>query len=476
MLILLCIAGVFYVVNYPRRQLLIVCAVMSLIAFCALYCIKRGYNKENVIILSLLTLSGIVKADYVIYTPCYVRQHDVIGFGAGFGQAAFIEYFYEKIRLIDFDPRTLWGFFQPPLHHMISGLWLRLMDFICPNFGWACDNVQLLTLVYSLLIPFVSLAIFRKIGLHNKGLMIAMLFVCAHPTFILLSGSINNDILCILLQLLAMYYFICWNSEIDKDAERKGILSKELVYIMLSALFLGLSMMTKLSGILIAPAMGIVMLMRLKNKNLVKIITEYFLFAVISIPIGIWSPVRNLILFGVPLNFTPEVGEPLTGNSLLARIIDIRTRTPFTNLIDSGSTYDEFNFFLGMLKTSLFGEYTFADIPFATAAGWVLLLSGVVLSIFILVSAIKMIFNKDVDLYLRVFVSTYSLVTMVFYVNLCFSIPNFSSLDFRYIAHLIVLGGIYLGFYVNRIVTRVLLIFSLASVSLYLLIGIVSWR
>ena len=59
-----------------------------------------------------------------------------------------------------------------------------------------------------------------------------------------------------------------------------------------------------------------------------------------------------------------------------------------------------------MLKTSLFGEYTFADIPFATAVGWVLLLSGALLAIFILVAAIKMIFNEDVDLYLRVFVKS----------------------------------------------------------------------
>ena len=61
-------------------------------------------NKERIINI-LLILTGIVCAllrmFYVYYTPSWRRQHDVIGFGADEGQAAFIEYFHQTYILLD---------------------------------------------------------------------------------------------------------------------------------------------------------------------------------------------------------------------------------------------------------------------------------------------------------------------------------------------------------------------------------------
>lgn len=485
--VLSCITGIFYIVNYPRRQFMIIALLML---SCLLYGIYR-YMKEKTIgtyaFMCILLISFLLKADYVIYTPNWVRQHDVIGFGAGFGQAGFIEYFYEKLRLIDFDPRDYWGYFQPPLHHMIAGLWLRLMNIICPNYGWACENVQLLTLFYSAMIGYVSYLIIKDNSLHNlKQNLIAFIYIALHPIFILMSGSINNDVLCVLLQLCAMYFFLKYCKEENGS----------WVYIILTAITLGLSMMTKLSAILIAPAIGCVMLYRLiglhkikgatgkatialgDKSALVKTLSQYLVFGFISIPIGVWSPVRNLILFGVPLNYTPEVGEPLS-QSLVQRIFDIRTSTPFTCMIDNGDAYDEFNLFLGCLKTSLFGEYTFKDIKGATFAGWVLLLSGAVIAVWLTVRFVKMLFDKKITPQLRIFCGVYAVASIVFYINLCLSIPNFSSLDFRYIAHLVVLGGLAIAngrhTKYDNILYGLTIVFAISSIALYMLAGLVSY-
>ena len=43
-----------------------------------------------------LLMCAIVRTEYIRYTPAWLRQHDVIGFGNTEGQAAFIEYFYHK--------------------------------------------------------------------------------------------------------------------------------------------------------------------------------------------------------------------------------------------------------------------------------------------------------------------------------------------------------------------------------------------
>ena len=83
----------------------------------------------------------VIRAGYIIVTPTWVRQHDVIGFGAGFGQAGFIEYFYQNWKLIDFDPREFWGFFLPPLHHILAAIVLTLNVVLGFVFHHACENI-----------------------------------------------------------------------------------------------------------------------------------------------------------------------------------------------------------------------------------------------------------------------------------------------------------------------------------------------
>ena len=67
--------------------------------------------------------------------------------------------------LIDFDPRLRWGFFQPPLHHMIAALWIRLLEFAGIAYEAACEHVQVLTWVYSLITLFFAYLIFRYMKL-----------------------------------------------------------------------------------------------------------------------------------------------------------------------------------------------------------------------------------------------------------------------------------------------------------------------
>ena len=80
---------------------------------------KSGLTK--IIIIALFLLGIFIKLYYINYTETWERQHDVISFGADEGHAAYIEYILNNKSLPDFDPREKWGFFQPPLHHIISG-------------------------------------------------------------------------------------------------------------------------------------------------------------------------------------------------------------------------------------------------------------------------------------------------------------------------------------------------------------------
>jgi len=476
--VLACLAtGLFYIVNYPRRLTLAMLALMAAVTIISL--IKAKKNREALII-GAFVVSLIIRADYIIYTPTWMRQHDVIGFGAGFGQAGFIEYFAEKIRLIDFDPRDFWGYFQPPLHHMLAGLWLRFQTFVGRflyfSYDRCCENVQMLTMFYSCLVTIFGVKILKQLKIEGEGFFAGFLLLAFHPILIIFSGSINNDVLCVALQMISVNFFLKW-------MEDERVLS-----LSLCALALGLSMMTKLSAVLLVPSLGIILLWKLiaGRDRFLKFIGQYALFGVISIPIGIWSPIRNFVKFGVPLNYTPEVGEPIEGVTQLQRIFFPGSEvTPFTCMVANGNAYDEFNVPLAILKTSLFGEADFSGVaPGATLVGWLLLLSGAAVCVVTVVAIVGTVRRKLLDAQVTVFMLVYILASYAFIINMCFSIPNFSSQDFRYIAHVLLPEAVFIGVYVEkcgkkivaRAIAALLLVFAVASVLMYSLVGMVSWR
>lgn len=473
------LTGIFYQVNSPRRFVAAEAVLLVVVCLLAWMMHRRGMEEAGVVL--IVGAAFLLRAGYIIYTPTWVRQHDVIGFGTGFGQAGLIEYYYENRKLIDFDPRTLWGFFQPPLHHMLAAVWLRLNVAAGVAYNHACENVQVLTLLYGMAVTVYSYLIMKEFRLTGKALLSGLCLVVLHPCFILMSGSINNDMLCILLQVMAVYYLLRWYQR-----PRWGTVA-------VLALCVGGSMMAKQSGILIAPAMAAVFLYRFgKEKEKRRLLfCQYLLFGVLSIPLGIWSPVRNLVLFGVPLNYTPGVGEPVGDYPLLRRIFDLRTDIPYTHLTASGHSYDEFNVPLSMLKTSLLGEYDFGQaVASVTPFAWILLISGGLLAVAAFFCTVAVLRRKDcgMDFPGKIFFGLYYGVSLLFYINLCFSIPNFSSQDFRYIAHLLVIEGLFLGLYrqygegqqkkrwIGPAFNVLLLAFSISSAAVYLLTGLYQWK
>ena len=85
----------------------------------------------------------------------------------------------------------------------------------------------------------------------------------------------------------------------------------------------------------------------------------------------------------------------------------------------------------------------------------------------------------------KLFLGIYYLTSMAFYVNLCFSIPNFSSQDFRYIAYLVIIEAVFIGLYladqkerrVHVWIKRFLLVFTgcfvISAGMVYLLLGLI---
>ncbi len=456
--------------NEPQYLFLLIAVFLVLFVFRQLVSISGP---------ALILLSGVIlRTIYILYTATWTRQHDVIDFGTGEGHAGYMEYIYQNLRLPEGNPTQTWAFFQPPLHHIISGLWMRF----CAHFGLAYrqvqENVQLLTLFYICAVTILTFFICKELKLKSWGMRAALLTVCSHPALTIMSGSINNDALSLLFAVLAVYLVILWY---DKPSYK---------LIIMLALSIGLSMFAKLSGGMVAPAVASLFLLKLikDRENISRYIPQFIVFAVIVFPLGIGWEIRNMIRYHMPFNYIPGVGEQFNV-PLIRRIFDIRMHSVYPAMKISGDSYNEFNVPLTMIKTSLFDD---ANLALTTGSNSItlfaviLFISAVILAVISFVATLLILFDRK-NRYGMAF--EHRLLFGVLYATLLFSYlafsfgsNNYSAMNFRYIALIIPVEAVFLGIFTDactnkqhisfRLFAASIVSFAAVSASTYLILGV----
>lgn len=449
---------------------LVICTLIIVVTFSG--------NLPNTAVFYVMLSGFFVKLAYVIYTPVWCRQHDVVDFGAGEGHAAYMEYILSHKALPDFDPRTVWAFFQPPLHHMICAVWMWINIRLGIAEEHMHKNVQILPLVYMCLLMFFVYLICKKINMKSGGTLVTMLIVSFHPIYILMSGSINNDALSVLLTVIAIYAAIIW------------FLYPTTGKIVVLALFIGLAMSAKLSSALIAPPVVIMMFYKIRRDTgkfkdktkLISYILELIAFAVVVFPLGLWWSVRNKLLFDMSPTYIPEVGERVSKSGFVPTILDIRTASPFLYMKSNGFLYDEYNLILATLKSSLFGEGDFANIsPAVTYVGWILLLLAAAITILCIIATVRSCKSGETecDPGIKVFLCAVIITFILGYIAFAISGGNLSAMDLRYSAAAVSILAVFLGLWHDllgqraaRALTVTSAAFAASAGVFYILIGI----
>lgn len=453
--------------------LLLLAFVLTLLIFI----LKYKNTTETKWVVVIFVLGYLLRLAYVLYTEYYVRQHDVGFFGDVSGHAAYIEYYYNNfISLPDFDVRTIWQFYHPPLHHIVSAAFMHILNFLGVSYQNSQESLQMLTLFYSAITMLVSYKLFKEIGFKGKGLIIAFALVAFHPTFIVLSGSINNDPLSILFMLGALYYTVRWYS--------KSTYSN----IIKIALCVGLGMFTKLSVWMVAPAIAFIFLYALiKNKNQLgfkKYIMQFSTFGVVCVPIGMFWSVRNYLLFKVPFSYVPLLSpdnyQYIGYHSASKRLFDF-SLSQFKSVYDMwGTPYYEYNPTVGLLKTSMFGEWiNNADFPQITVVGVLLFWLGVAIAVLSVIGLVFAIIKRKDKSPVFWFLILTGVVIFVMYYWFCLQYPFTCTQNIRYAAPLIPLSAMSIGYLYNKCknkyikVTTIITIisFTIISVATYFLIG-----
>lgn len=451
-----------------------------------IYCYINNTLDTKKIIIILFILAFALKLSYILYTTVYQRQHDVEQFNVNAkGHAAYILYIFNNWSLPNVDVRDYWQFYHPPLHHYIAAIWLKIQSILGIETEASYEGLQYLTLFYSSLSLYLSYRIMQELRLRRMGLIVAFAIVAFHPTFIILAGSLNNDILSVTFMLGAILNTLVWY----RNRTFKNILK--------IALCIGLGMLTKLSVWMVAPAIAVVFLFALikSNGKLKSLIGQMFAFGGVCIPIGFFWSVRNYLMCKVPFTYVPKLSMNSTQyigtRGTLERLFDFnfsQFESVYTQFVFFAGKYFEYNPTIALLKTAMFDE-TVNDTyyPEINIWGTVLFWSGAILALLGVIAMICMLIRKkSTNCVFKIFFAILFVVILGSYYIFCFKFPFTCTQNVRYVVPLIVIGAMFIGLWLTKTLSKntksakvfrfavctVTIFFCISSAITYTLIGI----
>lgn len=390
---------------------------------------------------------------YILLGSVEDRQYDPgsvdLSQGIMTGHMGYIYYLFTNKSLPDFDPREVYQFFHPPLHHILEAIELSICNLFTNNDGILRESLQVLPFVYSVLTLFVLYGICKRMNLKDKALTVVMAIFAFHPSLIWLSGSINNDCLAVLFLVLSIYTTLVWVEE------------KTYRNILAIALAISLGMVTKLSVSLMAFPIGAVFIYVFvkewkENGFPMPRFMQYVAFGVVCVPIGLSWAFRCYILFGMPLNYVNELpidSWQYVGNYSLMERFFLPNPIELIQSLAHGSLGFGENMWMQLFRTAALGECDLTQASFLEKVVSLLMwaIAGL-LALMAFYYFVRVFFNKkwNVSLPVRGLLILTYVVLFASYVQFCVNYPHQCTMNFRYIIPTIIPPAVALGMWVQQ--------------------------
>lgn len=421
--------------------------VLFLIIFIG-YLMQGKMEYDQKLIRIIILGSFVLRLIFVLFHNYNFSYHDLGSLVKGTettykdGHLGYIQYLYSNGQLPDFDPRTVWSFYQPPFYYIVASTFMKINTILGLDMKVALENLQMLTMLFATMTIQVGYKILKEFRLSERTTTFAFLIVAFHPYFITGGATPNNDMLSILFMFLAILYAIRWY----KNSTYKEIL--------LLALSIGLGMMTKISVGLVAPAVAVLFLIKfIKEKAYAKYLKQFILFGIICIPLGMFWPIRNMILYDMPLLYVQEIKS--TSDQYLDLGVWKRINPfDFTGYDYPGLSYDvdkDYNIWSVMLKSSMFDElWIDKTLLYEIFIGTVLVFINAILAVAALICGIiNDVKGKQQDRSINCFKMILYITIMGSYIKFCFNYPMICSMNFRYIVPVLLIGAVNVGVYLD---------------------------
>lgn len=324
---------------------------------------RRFTDKEK--IFDIMAGGILLRLFYIIFMPVVnFAQYDI---GSVYwneesftGHLGYIMYLVRYHHLPDFDPTTVYQFNHPPVHHIISALWVSLIRLFTGDVRIWIESIQFVTFIYSVITLFGVYGILKELNIKTKGIILGVLIWSFQPTLIMTAGSINNDGIGLMFQVLAVLYTVKWYK------------SRSYRHIFGIALTIGFGMISKLSAGLVAVPIGaffiyVFILDWKKNKKFPTArLLQYIAFGAVVAPIGLCWVVRCFVKYGMSptyIAYLPDTSPQYVGMYSVAERLLLPNIIDFTKNLAHGSLGYGWNIWVQLLRTSALGECDMSYFP-----------------------------------------------------------------------------------------------------------------
>ena len=450
--------------------------------------IKNHLSVETALFLIFL-IGVIMQLNYMLITPYNYRQHDVFSYNLA-GHQGYALTIYKTGALptqVDENGYLDYQFYHPPFNAFMQSLmmnfakpFMRFVNFITgtnyydvqimdnftmdkfeqatlylnnrnnnPSYNTAADvaaweaaynyarPVNLLYQTSEILATFyMNVAIYfairtaYRLKVESKYKVIGAVFVSLFPALMILAGQENNDPLCIMNCFIVIYYTVCWY-------ENRSYFNAVMI-----GLFTGLAMFAKLSGaLIIIPAIVMfayaLILSIIKKESFKHILIQGAIIGVIAAPLGLWFHIYAKVKFNQPFGFVfANLNSNLyTGDhSFFERFINIFDFADMSTAL-WGNTFVNYNLPNFLIKSALFGEYSFMC---ADEFGFLALIFNylfVYASLALMI--IYFIYSKKEHLEIKIIGGVIVLTQLLAQLYFNIKMPYGCTMDFRYIVPII---------------------------------------
>ena len=414
-----------------HKDMLSVLAVVLYVVLMFYFVVLQNKREKDIILAFILTGGFLLRAIYVLAAPYDITNHDV-GYFMGFdtnesrwGHFGYIEYLYKNHHLPDFDPMERWEFYQPPFFHTVCAVVLGLARLLNISEPLCYEGLQSVSLLCASMTVWACYKILQEFGISDKWLLWIVGFLSIHPFFLIMATSLNNDCMVMCWMALAILCTLRWYK------------APTLKNIMPIALTVGLAMFTKLNGAIISFAIGSVFLAVLyqNRQNSLKLLGQFAAFLAVCVPIGLFWPIRNMIIYDAPLiyfqHMSIESGQHIV-NQTLGSCFGIPTLQQLSHPFILWDPELERNAWVMLLRTSLYDELQGSGLFSAAALG--LLWIGILLAIFMNIGFVWSICKKAfVSPILKIFLIIGYGALLFNYMKYAFGDPFICNMNFRFI-------------------------------------------
>ena len=406
--------------------------------------IKKKLSIETLLFLIFL-LGVLMQLNYMLITPVNYRQHDVFSHNdAGHQGYAFILYNGKLPTLLDEAGHLEYQFYHPPFNAFMQGVWMHICEpfmklyntinhskyYDTNDWNSLYQTTEILSTFYMNVATYFAIKLVYKIKVDNIFKALGALFVALFPALMILAGQENNDPLCIMNCFIVIYFTYCW-------WENHSYFNAAMI-----GLFGGLAMFAKLSGALIVlPAIVAFIIALIHSitykEKFIYILIQGIMIGLIMAPLGLWFHIYAKIRFNQPFGFVfSNLNHDLyVGDySFYARFLNI---FDFNDMFGKiwGNTFVNYNLPNFLIKSALFGEYSFL---FSDALAIIsLLLNYLFVYLSLILMIIYFICSHDEHFEIKIIGGVLIITQLIAQLYFNIKMPYGCTMDFRYIVPII---------------------------------------